>query len=75
MKHRSKDADFAWFMSIACFLNSFSPGSGLSCSAFEEVNSEVAVDLLELDLNSSFLALFCPEFHFFNAIADMYNAL
>lgn len=43
--------------------------------AVEEVNSEVAVDLLELDLNSSFLALFCPEFHLFNALADMYNAL
>lgn len=26
------DAVFAWFTLIACFLNSFSTGSGLSCS-------------------------------------------
>lgn len=43
--------------------------------AVELVYSEVAVDLLGLDFYSSFLALFCPEFHLFNAVADMYNAL
>lgn len=43
--------------------------------AIELVNFEVAVDLLGLDLYSSFLALFCPEFHLFNAVAVMYNAL
>ena len=43
--------------------------------AVELVSSEMAVDLLGLDFYSSFLALFCSEFHLFNAVADMYNAL
>lgn len=43
--------------------------------AVELVNFEVAVDLCGLDSYSSFLALFCPEFHLFNAVAVKYNAL
>lgn len=43
--------------------------------AVELVNSKVAVDLLGLGFYSSFPALFCSEFHLFNAVADMYNAL
>lgn len=44
--------------------------------AVELVDSEVAVDLLGLDFSSIvFLLCFCPEFHLFNAVADMYNAL
>lgn len=53
----------------------FLTGFGLSCGV-ELVNSEVSVNLLELDFLSSFPALFfCLEFHFFNAVADLSNAL
>lgn len=57
------DAAFAWFMLIACFLNSLGTGSGLRCSVWHWAGHvfEVAVDLLWLDFYSSFLLCFDPS--------------